>query len=141
MSRAICNEHVRRALKVLPHSGVAVELVRVWGNVHSLCRFAGGYFSTTGDDPSIRLRIKEDQDGAEPAATSIAIANLMRLATMAPAEQAARLSSRAAQAAASFGRRLEHAPVALTQMCCSLHLVAAGMCPSSTGFAERVHKF
>ena len=40
----------------------------------------GGYFSGTGDDPSILLRLKEDNDGAEPAASSIAALNLLRLA-------------------------------------------------------------
>ncbi len=32
----------------------------------------GGYFSGTGKDPSILLRMKEDNDGAEPAASSVA---------------------------------------------------------------------
>lgn len=73
--------------------------------------------------------MKEDQDGAEPAASSVAIANLMRLATMAGPEQGSELSSRAAQAAASFGGRLAQAPIALTQMCCSLQLLAAGVLP------------
>jgi uncharacterized protein YyaL (SSP411 family) len=39
----------------------------------------GGYFSATGDDPSILLRMKEDNDGAEPAASSVAALNLLRL--------------------------------------------------------------
>jgi uncharacterized protein len=37
----------------------------------------GGWFSTTGDDPSVLLRLKEDYDGAEPAASSIGVLNLM----------------------------------------------------------------
>jgi uncharacterized protein YyaL (SSP411 family) len=36
----------------------------------------GGYFSGTGNDPSILLRMKEDNDGAEPAASSVAALNL-----------------------------------------------------------------
>ncbi len=28
----------------------------------------GGWFSTTGEDPSVLLRMKEDYDGAEPSA-------------------------------------------------------------------------
>ena len=32
----------------------------------------GGYFTSTGDDPSILLRLKEDSDNAEPAPSSIA---------------------------------------------------------------------
>ena len=40
----------------------------------------GGYFSGTGQDPSILLRMKEDNDSAEPAASSVAALNLLRLA-------------------------------------------------------------
>jgi uncharacterized protein YyaL (SSP411 family) len=39
----------------------------------------GGWFSTTGRDPSVLLRLKEDYDGAEPAAGSIAVLNLLTL--------------------------------------------------------------
>ena len=38
-----------------------------------------GWFSTTGDDPSVLLRLKEDYDGAEPAASSISVLNLLVL--------------------------------------------------------------
>src|SRR5450755_2060668 len=40
----------------------------------------GGYFSGTGKDESILLRMKEDNDSAEPAASSVAALNLLRLA-------------------------------------------------------------
>jgi uncharacterized protein YyaL (SSP411 family) len=40
----------------------------------------GGWFSTTGDDPSVLLRLKETYDGAEPAASSVAVLNLLALA-------------------------------------------------------------
>jgi uncharacterized protein YyaL (SSP411 family) len=40
----------------------------------------GGYFSGAGHDPSILLRLKEDNDSAEPAASSVAALNLLRLA-------------------------------------------------------------
>ena len=39
----------------------------------------GGWFSTTGHDASVLLRLKEDYDGAEPAASSIAVLNLLTL--------------------------------------------------------------
>jgi uncharacterized protein YyaL (SSP411 family) len=39
----------------------------------------GGWFSTTGRDPSVLLRLKEDHDGAEPAASSVAVLNLLTL--------------------------------------------------------------
>jgi uncharacterized protein YyaL (SSP411 family) len=37
----------------------------------------GGWFSTTGRDPSVLLRLKEDYDGAEPAASSVSVLNLL----------------------------------------------------------------
>ena len=40
----------------------------------------GGYFSGAGNDPSILLRLKEDNDSAEPAASSVSALNLLRLA-------------------------------------------------------------
>jgi uncharacterized protein YyaL (SSP411 family) len=40
---------------------------------------AGGWFSTTGADPSVLLRLKETYDGAEPAASSVAVLNLLSL--------------------------------------------------------------
>ena len=39
----------------------------------------GGWFSTTGADPSVLLRLKEDYDGAEPAAASVTVRNLLVL--------------------------------------------------------------
>ena len=42
----------------------------------------GGWFSTTGSDPSVLLRLKEDYDGAEPAAASVTVRNLIRLSQL-----------------------------------------------------------
>ncbi len=39
----------------------------------------GGWFSTTGSDASVLLRLKEDYDGAEPASSSVSACNLMVL--------------------------------------------------------------
>lgn len=41
----------------------------------------GGYFSATSADPRLILRTKEDYDGAEPTASSVAATNLLRLAS------------------------------------------------------------
>ncbi len=41
---------------------------------------SGGWFSTTGYDPSVLVRMKEDYDGAEPAPTSVSAMNLLTLA-------------------------------------------------------------
>jgi uncharacterized protein len=42
----------------------------------------GGYFSTSGKDKSVVLRMKDDNDSAEPAASSVSALNLHRLAEM-----------------------------------------------------------
>ena len=39
----------------------------------------GGWYSTTGEDASVLLRLKDEHDGAEPAATSVALLNLIAL--------------------------------------------------------------
>jgi uncharacterized protein YyaL (SSP411 family) len=48
----------------------------------------GGWFSTTGDDPSVLMRLKEDYDGAEPAASSVAVLNLLVLTHLTPNAEA-----------------------------------------------------
>jgi uncharacterized protein YyaL (SSP411 family) len=40
---------------------------------------SGGWFSTTGRDSSVLLRMKEDYDGAEPTASSVSVLNLLML--------------------------------------------------------------
>lgn len=44
----------------------------------------GGYFGSAADDPYLLVRIKEDYDMAEPAATSVAAANLLRFSQHSP---------------------------------------------------------
>src|SRR5205807_1988417 len=41
----------------------------------------GGYFSTSGKDKSVVLRMKDDNDSAEPAASSVVALNLSRRKT------------------------------------------------------------
>ncbi|KAK9822685.1 hypothetical protein WJX81_000506 [Elliptochloris bilobata] len=88
----------------------------------------GGYYATAGHDASILLRMKEDQDNAEPAASSIAVANLARLAALAAPGSAGAdaLATRAAATAGAFAGRLEDMAQALPQLCASLHLLDAG---------------
>jgi len=62
-----------------------------------------GWFSTTGADPSVLVRMKEDYDGAEPAPTSVSAMNLLTLAHL-TGERG--YSDRANEAIASFGGRL-----------------------------------
>jgi uncharacterized protein YyaL (SSP411 family) len=54
----------------------------------------GGWFSTTGKDESVLLRLKEDYDGAEPAASSIGVINLLTLAHLSPESKANGLDPR-----------------------------------------------
>jgi hypothetical protein len=77
----------------------------------------GGYFSGTGNDPSILLRMKEDNDGAEPAASSIAASNLLRLAQIF-ADDAMR--ERAEKTIAAFGATISRVPSAMPQMLVAL---------------------
>jgi uncharacterized protein YyaL (SSP411 family) len=77
----------------------------------------GGWFSTTGDDPSVLLRMKEDYDGAEPAPSSIAAMNALTLAHL-TGETA--YADRAAEAIASFGGRLEEMGRAVPMMAAAL---------------------
>jgi uncharacterized protein YyaL (SSP411 family) len=68
----------------------------------------GGWFSTTGNDPSVLLRLKEDYDGAEPAPSSIGVSNLLMLAHLFPEqrhdEKIARTLGVFAVRASQFGR-------------------------------------
>jgi len=64
---------------------------------------AGGWFSTSGDDPALLLRMKEDYDGAEPSAGSIAAMNELVIAHLTGARGA---FDRAEKALARFGPNL-----------------------------------
>jgi uncharacterized protein len=65
----------------------------------------GGWFSTTGRDPSVLLRLKETYDGAEPAASSVAVLNLLALSHLTgDAAMAERLERTLALFSAHLGR-------------------------------------
>ncbi|MDH4064359.1 MAG: thioredoxin domain-containing protein [Acidobacteriota bacterium] len=63
----------------------------------------GGWFSTTGRDPSVLVRAKDEYDGAEPSATSVSAINTITLARL---TGEASWRQRAERAMASFGARL-----------------------------------
>jgi uncharacterized protein YyaL (SSP411 family) len=68
----------------------------------------GGWFSTTGHDPSVLWRMKDDHDGAEPSASSVSVLNLLALVHLLGEREG--WSSRIDQALARFGPELgEHA--------------------------------
>ncbi|HEY4302383.1 MAG TPA: thioredoxin domain-containing protein [Candidatus Didemnitutus sp.] len=87
---------------------------------------AGGYFSTRVDDPTVIMRLKDDYDAAEASATSLAVANLVRLDWMIGASSDAdpmSRSERARRAVASLSRRWTQAPYALPQMLCGFEWI------------------
>ena len=64
----------------------------------------GGWFSTTGRDPSVLLRMKEEYDGAEPTASSVSVLNLLVLSHLV---DDARWADRIERTLRLFGTRLE----------------------------------
>ena len=78
----------------------------------------GGFFANDAADSSIVLRIKADHDGAEPAATSISVRNLGRLAALFHRDD---LLDRAEAGARSLAVALQRNPLSLPQL-----LIAAG---------------
>src|SRR5207249_7469253 len=73
----------------------------------------GGYFSTSGKDQSVFLRMKDDNDGAEPAAGSIAALNLLRLSQFRDDKQTV---ERAKKTIDAFATTLSHFASAMPQM-------------------------
>jgi uncharacterized protein YyaL (SSP411 family) len=73
----------------------------------------GGYFSTSGKDASVFLRIKDDNDGAEPAASSIAGLNLLRLSEI---RNDRGMTERARKTIDAFAMTLSNFPSAMPQM-------------------------
>src|SRR5207249_375099 len=82
----------------------------------------GGYFSTSGKDASVFLRMKDDNDGAEPAASSVAALNLLRLSQVRddPAPNAFGGAERARKTIDAFAATLSHFPSAMPQMLVAL---------------------
>ena len=77
----------------------------------------GGYFSTSGKDESVFLRMKDDNDGAEPAASSVAALNLLRLAQFRDDKE---MAERARKTVNAFATSLSHFPSAMPQMLVAL---------------------
>ncbi|HKP05132.1 MAG TPA: thioredoxin domain-containing protein [Chthoniobacterales bacterium] len=79
----------------------------------------GGYFGAAGNDPSILLRLKEDNDSAEPAASSVAALNLFRLAQI---RNEARWFEQAEKTIDAFAPQIGHFASAMPQMLVALNL-------------------
>ncbi len=84
----------------------------------------GGWFSTTGTDETVLLRLREDYDGAEPAAMSVAAMNAMWLSHLTGRTD---LRSRAERALAQFALRGEEAPRVAPFMAAALSAYHAGV--------------
>jgi uncharacterized protein YyaL (SSP411 family) len=85
---------------------------------------AGGWFSTTGADPSVLLRLKEDYDGAEPTASSVSVLNLQLLAHLVDEP---RWHERVERTLRLFGQKLERMGRAVPMMACALSAHEAGI--------------
>jgi uncharacterized protein len=77
----------------------------------------GGYFSTIGKDESVFLRMKDDNDGAEPAASSITALNLLRLSQF---QDDKAVAERARKTIDAFAGTLSHFPSAMPQILVAL---------------------
>jgi uncharacterized protein YyaL (SSP411 family) len=84
----------------------------------------GGWFSTSGRDASVLLRLKEDYDGAEPAATSISVLNLLVLSHLFPE---AGYSDHIDRAFGVFARRITQVGRAVPMMLAALSSYHAGL--------------
>ena len=107
----------------------------------------GGYFSTSGKDKSVVLRMKDDNDSAEPAASSIAAINLLRLGQFLNDEQMAEQGKKTIYA---FNATLSHFASAMPQMLVALdfslskprQIVIAGKpdAPETKALLAEVHR-
>jgi len=84
----------------------------------------GGWFSTTGHDPSVLLRMKEDYDGAEPTASSVSVLNLLVLSHLV---SDARWGDRIERTLRLFGTRLEQMGRGVPLMAAALSAHTAGL--------------
>jgi uncharacterized protein len=77
----------------------------------------GGYYSTSGADESVLLRMKEADDTAEPSPNSVTALNLFRIGYMLDRSDA---RQRAERTIAAFAKQLEDAPSSMPQMLVAL---------------------
>jgi uncharacterized protein YyaL (SSP411 family) len=83
-----------------------------------------GWFSTTGRDPNVLLRMKEDYDGAEPTASSVSVMNLLFLSHLIGDPK---WTERVEQTFRLFGGRLEQMGRAVPMMAAALSTYTAGI--------------
>jgi uncharacterized protein len=84
----------------------------------------GGWFSTTGDDPTVLLRLKEDYDGAEPAPSSVSVLNLLVLSHLTNEPS---MIEKIEQTLGAFSERLTQIGRAVPMMLSALSTYHAGV--------------
>ena len=84
----------------------------------------GGWFSTTGADPSVLLRLKEEYDGAEPAASSIGAINLLVLSHLTASKA---MEQRIERTFGAFASRAAQMGRAIPMMLAALSMYHAGV--------------
>ena len=83
----------------------------------------GGWYATSGRDPSVLLRLKEDYDGAEPSASSVGLMNLLTLSHLTGDEG---MRTRAERALGRFGAQAGRAARVVPLMLAGLAQYHAG---------------
>jgi len=87
----------------------------------------GGWFSTTGRDPSVLVRMKEDYDGAEPTASAVSVTNLLVLTHLLDVASHARWTEEIERTLRLFGERLERLGRAVPFMAAAFSVHVAGI--------------
>jgi uncharacterized protein YyaL (SSP411 family) len=77
----------------------------------------GGYFSASGSDANVLLRMKDADDTAEPSPNSISALNLLRIGYMLDESDA---QQRAEETLRAFGKQLDAVPSSMPQMLVAL---------------------
>jgi uncharacterized protein YyaL (SSP411 family) len=77
----------------------------------------GGYFTSRAGDPFVIVRMKDDDDGAEPSSNSTAVVNLIRLHSLL---QNASYSIKIEKLLKQFSERLLKVPITLPVMASAL---------------------
>jgi uncharacterized protein YyaL (SSP411 family) len=78
---------------------------------------SGGYFESSAEDQLVKVRLKQDFDGAEPSANSVSALNLLRLSRMLHQEHYA---NRAKDIFSTFSAASQNAPATAPQMLAAL---------------------
>jgi uncharacterized protein YyaL (SSP411 family) len=87
----------------------------------------GGWFSTTGRDATVLLRMKEDYDGAEPTASAVSVFNLLTLSHLESESRDPKRAERIEKTLRYFGSRIEQTGRAVPMMASALGTQLAGI--------------